>query len=330
MQVSIIIPCFNAEKYVADAVASALNQSWRDLEVIVVNDGSTDRSLEKVLQIQDERLKVISQPHSGQCSACNRGFRVSTGRLIKFFDADDILDAEMINLQMSRLNGRQDAVAMGEWKRFFGHSPDDSHFPSLPMYRDASPAEWLVQEFSSARPMMLCSLWLIPRSIIDQRGLWDERLSLTNDFEYFARLLLGAKEILYTPGARVHYRSGLQSSLSGRTSRNAIESQILSLELGTKHLLSARNDFAALQACANILQDFDYSHFPTHRDLRARAQRLVAELGGSSLEPDGPPGFQMLRAILGWRLARRIQKIAEATQLNSSHIARRFAFKRKH
>jgi Glycosyl transferase family 2 len=312
------MPCYNAEAFVRAAVESALSQTWKNLEVIVVNDGSTDRSGDVLRSIKDPRLIVITQENRGQCAACNRGYEASTGELVKFFDADDIMDPEMIERQIARLGGRTDAIAMGEWQRFYGAVPDQTPFAHLPMYRDSAPEDWLVQEWATGQPMMQCALWLIPRQIIEARGLWDERLSLINDFEYFARLLLGANELRYTPGARLHYRSGIAGSLSGQKSRTAVISQFTSLTLGTQHLLAARNDAEARAACAGLLQAFEYEHYPYHPDLRAQARAKVAELGGCSIEPSGPPGFHALRRFVGWQLARRIQRLAEAGGLNSA------------
>src|SRR5690606_38229254 len=119
--------------------------------------------------------------------------------------------------------------------------------------------------------------------------LWDERLSLINDFEFFARVLVCATEILYSPGARLYYRSGLPQSLSGRKTRPAVESAFLSISLGTRHLLEAEDSPRTRRACANILQDFDYTYYPNHPDLRGGARARAAELGGSDLSPDGPP-----------------------------------------
>jgi glycosyltransferase involved in cell wall biosynthesis len=316
--VSVVMPCFNAADYLRAAVDSILGQTWRDLELVVVDDGSTDHSFEVLRSISDPRLRLVGQANRGQCAACNRGYREASGALIKFFDADDVMEREMIARQVTRLSGRSDAIAMGEWKRFYDHAPNLDPFPQLSMYRDLPPIEWLLGELASARPMMQCGLWLIPRPIIEARGLWDERLSLINDLEYFIRLLLGATEILYTPGARMHYRSGLVSSLSGIKSRNAVESAFLALMLGADHLLDFRDDADVRAVCAAVLQDFEFTYYPDHPDLRARARARVAELGGSSLKPDGPPAFHKLRRLIGWRLARRVQRFAEANGLNKA------------
>ena len=310
--VSILVPAYNAEQYVGEAVESALAQTYARVEVVVVNDGSTDGTRDVLGGYESRGVRVVDQTNAGQCAAANRAFRESRGELVKFFDADDVLAPDYVERQVERLGARRDAVAMGEWARFTGDDPESAVFDPLPMYRDAGPVDWLATEWTGARPMMQCALWLVPRAVLGRSGLWDERLSLINDFEFFARVLLHSSEILYSPGARLYYRSGLGASLSGRKSRAARESQALSLLLGTQHLLDAEDSPRTRRAAAHVLQDFVYDVYPEHPDLRARVRARVAELGGSDLPPDGPPGFHRLRRLVGWRLARRVERSVAA------------------
>ena len=87
--VSVCMPCFNAERYVKIAIDSILEQSWDSLEIIIVNDGSTDASELILDSIADSRVRVIHQENRGQCAAANRALAEAQGTLIKFFDADD-------------------------------------------------------------------------------------------------------------------------------------------------------------------------------------------------------------------------------------------------
>ncbi len=91
MKVSIIVPVYNAEKYLKDALDSLVNQTLKDIEIICVNDGSTDNSLEilKSYAQKDERVKIISQANRGQSSARNAGLKIAKGEYIGFLDADD-------------------------------------------------------------------------------------------------------------------------------------------------------------------------------------------------------------------------------------------------
>lgn len=306
--VSICVPCHNAASYIEAALDSVLAQTWTNLEIIVVNDGSTDGSAEILESYKDRGVRVIHETCGSAAKARNRGVLEATGDYIKFFDADDLMSTEMIEKQVARLNGRTDAVASSEWGRFRG---DLSTFKSNPqsVWRDMESTDWLVEAWRDARPMMQPGMFLIPKKILDKSGGWDEELTLIDDFEFFARVLCHSKEVLFTPEAILYYRSGISGSLSGQKSCRAIESQYHSLLRGVGHLLARRQDPAAMLSCANILQDFIYTYYPDHSDLRNHLEIRIQELGGSNLQPDGPPRFQNLRKCIGWKAAKITQKI---------------------
>lgn len=310
-KISVLIACYNAQRYVGEAIESVLTQDWPNLELIVVNDGSTDRSLDEIAKFKHPNLIAVTQENAGHCAASNSAYELATGDLIKFFDADDILMPGLLKRQAERLRDRSDAIAMGEWARFYD-SPEQADFVARDSYTDARPSDWLISEWMGAQPMTQCGMFLIPRSIVDKAGLWDTRLTLIDDFEFFTRILLAADELLYTEGAQLAYRSGLTGSISGRKSRKAIESQVLSLELGVSHLLQVDDSDHAKRACANILQMFVYEHFPYHADLRRKLSAQIKRLGGSDIEPIGPPGFHTLRRMIGWRAAKCGQRLSDA------------------
>ena len=305
--VSICIPCHNAAPYIGAALGSVLAQTWTNLEIIVVNDGSTDGSAEILESYKDRGVRVIHERCGSAAKARNRALKEATGDYIKFFDADDLMSREMIERQMARLEGRTDAVASSEWGRFHG---DLGSFKSNPqsVWRDMEATDWLVEAWRDARPMMQPGMFLIPKEVLEKSGGWDEELTLIDDFEFFTRVFCHSKEVLFTPGAVLYYRSGISGSLSGQKSRKAVESQYHSLLRGVGHLLALRQDSAARLSCANILQDFIYTHYPNDSDLRGNLAVLIQELGGSDLLPDGPPRFKMLEKFLGWKAARIIQK----------------------
>lgn len=305
--VSICMPCHNAARYVGAALDSVLAQTWENVEVIVVNDGSTDGSGEVLAGFESRGVKVIHERCGSAAKARNRALREAKGDYIKFFDADDLLSPEMLEKQLERMNGRQDAVASSEWGRFYD---DLTSFQPNPqsVWRDMEATDWLVEAWADARPMMQPGMFLIPREILTKAGSWDEELTLIDDFEFFARVLCHGEEVLFTPGARLYYRSGITGSLSQQKSRKAAESAYDSLVRGCGHLLALRGDLAARESCGNVLQDFIYTFYPAYPDLCRAMGRRVAELGGSKLPPDGPPRFHQLRRVVGWKMARRIQR----------------------
>jgi hypothetical protein len=251
---------------------------------------------------------VIHQENLGQCAAANRALAEAKGDYIKFFDADDILSKDFISAQMQRLNGRTDAVASARWGRFYNDDLGTFRLSPEPNWKDMESTEWLVESYIDCRGLMQCGLWLIPRPLLERTGGWDESLSLINDFEFFSRVLCAAREVLFCPDATLYYRSGNTSSLSVQTSRKARESECDSLLKGTAHLLAQRSDARARLACANVCQHTVYDIYPDHPDLRARLQARADECGGANIEPSGGRYFHALRPLIGWKLARRLQR----------------------
>lgn len=114
--ISIIIPVYNAEKYINRCIKSIVNQSYQELEIIVVNDGSTDDSLSicATLAMQDNRIKVISQDNGGVSKARNTGLRLAKGEYVMFLDSDDYMLPEMCKTMLDVLCSKQaDCIICG-------------------------------------------------------------------------------------------------------------------------------------------------------------------------------------------------------------------------
>ena len=103
--VSVIIPVYNVEKYLATCLDSVTNQTLKDIEIICVNDGSTDRSGEILSRYaaQDERIKIVSKPNGGLASARNAGFEIAKGKYIGFVDSDDWVEPETYETALSKM-----------------------------------------------------------------------------------------------------------------------------------------------------------------------------------------------------------------------------------
>jgi glycosyltransferase involved in cell wall biosynthesis len=308
--VSILIPCFNAAPFLRASLDSALSQTWPAKEVIVVDDASTDGSSDLLDSYRRHGIVIIRESCGSASAARNLAFRESRGDYVKFFDADDLLDPRTIEFQMQRLGESDTAVATCEWGRFYNDDISTFKLNHQSVWRDMEPADWLVESWADARPMMQPGLFLIPRSVLERSGLWDETLSLIDDFEFFSRVLCHSSEVRFAPSARLYYRSGIKGSLSGVKTPRAAASAFESLMLGTGHVLKKRQDSAARRSCANVLQDFIYTFYPAHCDLRQKIGARVRELGGSDLPPDGSPRFNQLRRLVGWKAARLAQQLA--------------------
>lgn len=307
--VSVCMPCYNAEKYVGEAIESVLNQTYKHIELIVVNDGSTDQSGKVLGKYKPRGIKVINQKNQGQSAAANRALAEARGKYVKFFDADDLLSSNCIEEQVKRLAGSEDEVALARWGRFYDNDLRTFKINPEAVWQEMKSIDWLVQGVLKVNAMMQCGLWLIPKAVLKKTGGWLENLSLINDFEFFCRILSNVKKIKFCEGSILYYRSGVLGSLSGQKNRKARESECESVLLGTTHILKKRSDAQAKLACANACQHLIYDLYPEHSDLRALLEERVGECGGARIEPSGGKYFQFLRPWFGWKLARRLQRI---------------------
>jgi hypothetical protein len=307
--VSVCVPCHNAGPWLAATLEALLAQTWRELEIVVVDDGSDDGSGPLLDGYRSRGVTVVHQEAGGAARARNVALELARGDYIKFFDADDLLSPDLIARQMDRLHGRLDAVASCGWGRFRGDDPAGLQLNPEPVWCDLPADDWLVQAWRWARPMMQPGLFLIPRSLLERCGGWDGRLTLIDDFEFYSRVLCAARDVCFTPEVVVAYRSALVGSLSSRKDRPAMESAQLSLRLGTGHLLARRQDPAARRSCANMLQNFVHEAWadPRCRDLAETLEPEIERLGGSDLPLPGGPRLQRLGRLIGWRPAVRLQ-----------------------
>ncbi|AJZ63346.1 glycosyltransferase like 2 family protein [Paraburkholderia fungorum] len=121
-KVTVLMPVYNGQEFISEAISSIFAQSFRDFELLVINDGSTDKTkaILDVHQIKDSRLKVLHQENSGIVSALNRGLATATGEYIARMDADDIAHSERLLQQVTLLERFPRVVACGSAIRKFG------------------------------------------------------------------------------------------------------------------------------------------------------------------------------------------------------------------
>ena len=141
--ISVIIPAYNAERWVGDTIRSVASQTWTDLEIIVIDDGSTDDTSAIAESVADPRQRVIRQKNAGAAAARNRGLREARGDHVQYLDADDLLSPNKLTAQMAALKGAPEgSVASCPWGRFSG-SPESTVFLPEAVWEIADPIEWL-------------------------------------------------------------------------------------------------------------------------------------------------------------------------------------------
>jgi glycosyltransferase involved in cell wall biosynthesis len=113
--ISVIIPVYNGEKTIKETIEAVLNQTFSDFELIVINDGSQDSTLDIVSSIQEARIKVFSYPNAGQAISRNRGLSHACGEFIAFLDADDLWTPDKLEAQLKALQANPQAGVAYSW-----------------------------------------------------------------------------------------------------------------------------------------------------------------------------------------------------------------------
>jgi len=305
--VSVLITAWNAEPWLAQTLSSVVGQTYADLEAIVVDDGSTDGTLSVARRFEGTRVKVVSQPNSGACSARNRALAEAQGDLVQYLDADDLLAPDKIARQVDRLcREPEGTVASGPYARFTEHV-EDAQFVPDGGWRDFTPAlRWIIEGWP--RPFMLASFcYLTPRQVVERAGPWEESLKLNQDGEYFTRVLAGATKLAFCAGAVGYYRSGIEGSISRRKSRASLESLYRTCQLREDVVLAHDGSPEARRACAASWQGFAYTAYPSVPRLVRAAERRAEELGGTPWLPESGRAYNTARDLLGWKAATRLQ-----------------------
>lgn len=304
--VSILIPAFNVEKWIEEAIRSAVGQSWSRKEIIVVDDGSTDQTGAIVRQLASSEVMVVTQKNQGAAAARNHAYSLCRGDYIQWLDADDFLAPDKIGAQMQARPQSPRALLSSAWGEFI-HRPAKAAFTPTALWRDLSPVEWLLVKLRQ-NIYMSNATWLVTRALTDAAGPWDSRLSLDDDGEYFSRVVLASDGVRFVPEAKAYYRRSSSGSLSHiSVSDRKLDSLLLSLELHVEHLRACEDSERVRTASLQFLQRWMIHFYPERLDLFTRAQQLAADLGGQLEVPRLSWKYALIQKMFGWTTAKRTQ-----------------------
>ena len=212
--VSILIPAYNAEHWIADTIRSALAQTWPRKEIIIVNDGSCDVTAAIARRFASKTVPVISQQNHGASTARNKALELCQGDYIQWLDADDLLSPDKVAHQMAAAQECQDKrILLSSGWGYFMYRPSKAKFIPTPLWCDLSAVEWLVRMWENNAHMQTAT-WLVSRELTHAAGPWDARLLNNDDGEYFCRVLGASNGVRFVPDVKVFYRQVGSNCLS--------------------------------------------------------------------------------------------------------------------
>lgn len=311
--VSIIIPAYNAEKYLAEAIESALDQTWPNKEIIVVDDGSADKSLQVASGYEQFGIKVFSQASKGASAARNNGLSKASGDYIQFLDADDILGDNKIANQVKLLQQHPGKMAVCSTIHFKDGSDHLDHRPSEyeeGFLNDSDPLPFLINLWGgndNKGSMIQPNAWLTPKTVIDKAGRWDEALTLDDDGEFFCRAVLASEGVVVARNTYNYYRKNPGKSLSGKKDLSSLQSLYRSINLRRQHLQPFESEVTK-KTISRLLGSLLMLCYPQHLELSAQIVSDIRQLGGfNGLPVLGGRVIELIKHTLGWKAARNIQ-----------------------
>ena len=291
--VSVLIAAYNAGPWLADTLASVREQTYADLEVVLVDDGSTDDTLAVARRFEGPGVLVISQDKRGRLRRSepspgerHRGTSSNTSTLTTCSRRDKVAS------QVERLRREPEGtVASGPYGRFYD-DPAEATFVPDGGWRDFDPAlRWIVEGWP--RPFTIPLFWyLTPRSVVDRAGRWDESLVMNQDGEYFTRVLAEASGLAFCPDAVGYYRSGIEGSTSRRKGRAALESLFKTCQVREDVVLANDRSQEARRAVAGGVARVRVHGVPVFHRPRSPGRAAGARAGRDDVGPRERSGLQ--------------------------------------
>ena len=326
--VSILIPAFNAQRWLAATLRSAVSQTWEPKEIIVVDDGSSDATLAIAREFECDGVRVVTQLNQGAAAARNKALSLSRGEYIQWLDADDLLAPDKIARQMEIVGQYPSnrTLFSSAWGRFM-HRPNRAQFIPSALWCDLSAVEWLLRKLEQ-NLWMQTSTWLVSRELAELAGPWDVRMMSDDDGEYFCRVLMASDGVRFVPDAKVYYRQTGSSSLSymGRSDRK-LDALYLSIELHVKYIRSLEESPRVRAACMVFLQNWFVYFYPERPDLVERMETIASELGGRLKTPTISWKYSWLQSLFGWNFAKRAQLLSSGIRWSLARYCDSLAFR---
>ena len=309
MRVSILIPAYNAERWIADTIRSALAQTWPSTEIIVVDDGSRDGTLAVARTFQSPSVQVITQPNMGAAAARNRALELAQGAYVQWLDADDLIAPDKVANQMRQAEecGDPRVLLSSAWA-YFMYRPSEAHFSPSALWHDLTPIEWMRRKWTGNLHMQTAT-WLVSRELSDAAGPWNADMLVDDDGEYFTRVVLASNGVHFTAGSRVFYRivgTNRVSYIGG--SREKLEAQLQGMRLQIGHVRACDDSQPTRDAIVKYLDTWLPHFHPERPDLVDEMRAMAADVGGTLAIPHVRWKYWLIDALFGRIAAKRAQR----------------------
>ena len=302
--VSVCMPMYNVEEYIEETLRKILKQTYKNIEVIIVDDYSTDNSYALAQNFVSDKVKLYKNEKKGGNAARNFAFKKSTGDYIKFMDSDDYCSDNMVEEQMNRIlkDGTSDTLI---------HSPlkllePDGRIWSFPrnIEKDYVPGIELLVDIWRQEVVNVPHCYLMHRNLVIKSGGWNETILKHQDAEFFARVAALADSALSVKEVYVFWRQ-TKKGVSMQTTIKAHSSVIDTFEIITNLLISYKDNEDIRLICSKYVGSYVYVNYPTIAPLMPKISNLLKK-NNLRLILRRRKIFDFLRVVFGWKISIRI------------------------
>jgi glycosyltransferase involved in cell wall biosynthesis len=307
--ISVIIPVYNGEKTLKETIESVLHQTFSDFELIVINDGSQDSTLDILSKISDPRLRVFSYSNAGLAATRNRGFAHSSGEFIAFLDADDLWTADKLERQLAALQANPEAAVAYSWTDYIDESNKFLRRGSHLTWNGDVYQKLLVINFleNGSNP-------LIRREALTEVGGFYEAINTAADWDMWLRLA-AHYHFVAVPSPQILYRQPVNSMSSNVYRQEAEGLQVIERAF---HQAPASLQYLKPYSLANLYKYL--IHKALEGDLSRPKSLLAAKFLWHAIQND-PSGIRM--QVIG-KVLLKIAAVALLPPQQSQELLARF------
>ncbi|WP_406683349.1 glycosyltransferase family 2 protein [Seonamhaeicola sp. MEBiC1930] len=211
---SVIIPLYNKEFFIKDTLSSVINQTFKDFEIIIIDDGSTDKSYDVVNSFNDDRIQIIRQKNSGLCASRNKGINHAKGKFIAFLDADDLWMVDFLETINYLIKNHPEQVVFATNVKLLKHNG----FPELKAVPfETGNIKVITNFFKLLKNIMGPSSLVINKLVFENVGYFDENINYGEEDDFYIRCF-SVYNLIYYKGFKTYYRIGLKNQLTAPNS----------------------------------------------------------------------------------------------------------------
>ena len=298
--VSICIPLYNASEYIHETLTRILEQTYTNIEVVVVDDYSTDESYTIAKTFESDQIRVLKNPKKGGNAARNFAFQQSKGDYVKFMDADDYCSENMIKAQLERLlkEGTNQTLVFSKLRVSYLDMLYDKH---RDIDKDYIPGIELLIDIWRLKGFNCPHCYLMSSQLVEQSGGWNETILKNQDAEFFARMIALADKALSVPDEFAVWRH-TGKGVSTNSSVEAINSVIDTLDIISKLIIRYKDTDEIRGICGTYIGAYVLGNYSHIKHLLPKVEQLLLSINAEMKFPNRKV-IRLFTFCFGWRVA---------------------------